>query len=178
MLSALGLICLSLTANITYAAEQDKLQKALAPLQFLVGWCWSGEFPDGKRVDTHCYESMYSGAHLRDRHVVTGGPSLYQGETIYSWNKAGNRVSYVYWNSYGGVSQGTMTQEQNAIRFPDESYTGTDGKSVTISTLWENITADGYDSVSIEESSDGTKKERRVRYQRKDFMENPANHGG
>ena len=47
------------------------LRAELEPLRFLLGHCWRGEFRNGS-VDVHCFESVYGGQHVRDRHEVTG----------------------------------------------------------------------------------------------------------
>ena len=156
-----------------HADENRLLRAELAPLEFLAGWCWAGTFPDGKQTDTHCFEPVYDGAHLRDRHAVTGGSTLYRGETIYSWNGRSNEITYVYWNSLGGTSTGTATPLGDAFAFPDESYLGPDGETVTVSSTWENVTADAYDSLSVETYADGTVRERRIRYEKRPFVVDP-----
>ncbi len=69
------------------------LRAELEPLRFLVGGCWRGEFRNGA-LDTHCFESVYGGRHIRDRHEVKGPDGLYRGETLYSWNGASRQVEY------------------------------------------------------------------------------------
>ncbi|MEM8817782.1 MAG: hypothetical protein AAGE85_18360, partial [Pseudomonadota bacterium] len=141
-------LALALAMTGANAETNDGLRSELQPLQFLIGACWAGQFPDGARTDVHCYESVFEGMHLRDRHAVTGGATTYRGETVYSWSGDRQTIAYVYWNSYGGVSTGTATPDSGKIAFPDESYTGPNGATITISSSWENITADGYDSIS------------------------------
>lgn len=161
---------------ITGSANADSdstVRPELESLQFLVGACWAGQFPDGKQTDVHCFEPVYAGMHLRDRHVVSGGSALYRGETIYSWNQDAKQIAYVYWNSYGGVSTGTATPDTGTMRFPDESYIGSDGKTVIISSIWENVTDDGYDSLSIETFPGGETRERRVHYQKRPYAQDP-----
>ena len=81
--------------------------------------------------------------------AVTGGPALYEGETIYSWNVATKEITYVYWNSIGGVSTGTATVlDDGSIAFPDESYTGTRGEKIVLSTHWQNIGLDDFNAVT------------------------------
>lgn len=126
----------------------------LAPLQFLVGHCWRGEIAGGKQVDTHCYEDVYGGKHVRDRHEVTGGKSIYRGETIFSWNAKLGHVEYTYWNSLGGVSRGTMTVKDGVLDFGDESYTGSDGKIRKIATSWRP-SEKSYEVISTENGVTG-----------------------
>ena len=45
---------------------------AAAPLDPFVGSCWAADFTPTMR-DTHCFEAMYGGAHVRDRHEVKEG---------------------------------------------------------------------------------------------------------
>src|SRR5688500_19041631 len=88
----------------------------LEPMAFLAGHCWQGTFTDGK-VDTHCFEPVYGGRFLRDRHEVTGGGSIYAGETLYGWNAETNRVEYTYWNTSGGISRGSMVPRGAMLDF-------------------------------------------------------------
>lgn len=160
--------------SLTFAASADdsnSLRGELKALEFLVGWCWTGQFPDGKRTDTHCFESVYEGMHVRDRHVATGGSSPYRGESIYSWNNQTEEISFVYWNSIGGVSTGTAKPKGSSIFFPDESYEGPDGQVVKISSAWENITDDDFDAIVTEAIVGGATKESRIHFRRRAFLE-------
>lgn len=146
-------------------AAPPPLRAELEPLRFLVGHCWRGEFRNGA-VDTHCFESVYGGQHIRDRHEVKGEGAPYAGETIYSWDGAAKQVGYTYWNSSGGVSRGTMAPKGEALDFGDETYTGADGRKLTISTLWRKSGPDSYETVS-RSAADPTGS-RVVRYKRVD----------
>ena len=137
----------------------------LAPLAFLVGHCWRGEFSGGAK-DTHCFESVFDGRHVRDRHEVAGPGEPYRGETLYSWNAAQGRVEYTYWNSLGGVSRGTMAAKAGILDFGDESYTGPNGERMTMSTLWRRVGDDSYEAVTV--SKAGATPDRVVRYRRVD----------
>ena len=141
------------------------LRAELEPLRFLIGHCWRGEFRNGA-VDVHCFESVYGGRHIRDRHEVKGPGAPYRGETLYSWNGETKRVEYTYWNSSGGVSRGTMSPKEGALDFGDETYTGPDGRKMSISTMWRKAGADAYESVSTS-GADPTGS-RVVRYTRVD----------
>ena len=55
------------------------------PIEFVVGSCWTGTFPDGRQTDEHCFDWLFGHRFVRDRHIVRGGP-YYEGETIYSWD--------------------------------------------------------------------------------------------
>ncbi|MGA9583007.1 MAG: SRPBCC family protein [Allosphingosinicella sp.] len=141
------------------------LRAELEPLRFLLGHCWRGEFKNGA-VDTHCFESVYGGRHVRDRHEVKGPGAPYRGETLYSWDGSAKQVGYTYWNSSGGVSRGTMAAKGDELDFGDETYTGADGRKTTISTMWRKVGADAYETVS-RSAADPTGS-RVVRYKRVD----------
>ncbi|MGZ8307590.1 MAG: SRPBCC family protein [Allosphingosinicella sp.] len=147
------------------AGAAPPLRAELEPLRFLLGQCWRGEFKNGA-VDMHCFESVYGGQHVRDRHEVKGPGAPYRGETLYSWDGAAKRVGYTYWNSSGGVSRGTMSAKAEGLDFGDETHTGADGRKMTISTMWRKAGADAYETVS-RSAADPTGS-RVVRYERVD----------
>ncbi len=94
-------------------------QQPLQPWGALVGHCWVGPAPGGQGTDKHCFEAVYGGQHIRDRHVVTiDGRDVYAGETLYS--ARGSQVIFSYWNSLGGLGTGTA-----AIAGEDWRFTGT-----------------------------------------------------
>lgn len=103
-------------------AGEPAADRPLAPLAFLAGYCWNGTFADGKTTDEHCYEWVYGGKFLRDRHLVRGGPQPYQGESLYFWDGEQKALAYIYFNSDGGVSRGTLKIEGDTLLFPTERY--------------------------------------------------------
>ena len=101
------------------AAASLMAEAPLQPLSALVGHCFVGPAPGNAGIDRHCFESVYGGQHVRDRHVVTvGGKPVYEGESIYS--AKGRQVVFTYWNSLGGLGTG-----QAAIGSDDWRFTGT-----------------------------------------------------
>ena len=143
------------------AAEPAPLREGLQPLAFLAGHCWRGAFKTGEQ-DTHCFEPVYEGQHLRDRHEVSGGKGVYKGETLYSFD--GKAATYTYWNSRGGVSRGTMRPDGERLDFGDESYTDPNGRRISISTHWRRVGDDAYEAVTV--SPELPSMNRTVRYQR------------
>jgi hypothetical protein len=164
---SVGFAVMALTAAVPFAANADDkpLNEQLAPLAFLAGYCWSGPFADSKATDEHCYEWMYGGKFLRDRHIVRGGQKPYRGETIFFWDGAENSVAYVYFNSDGGVSRGILKVEGQALMFPAERYTeGSVTREFSTTLVREN--ADNY-YTSTRELKDGDWQEAwRVAYRR------------
>jgi uncharacterized protein YndB with AHSA1/START domain len=147
------------------ALADPPLRAELRPLEFLVGHCWEGTLPDGKS-DRHCFESVYGGQHIRDHHVVSaqsGGPGVYSGETFYS--AAGNgRLAFVYFNSIGGVSQGSLGAEPDRLNFGEEHYRGPDGRQITLSVSWRRVGDDAYEAITT--STDAPRMNGTVRYRR------------
>jgi uncharacterized protein YndB with AHSA1/START domain len=128
------------------AAASQALPPAFEPMAFLVGHCWEGKFESGE-TDTHCFDTVYDGQHIRDRHQVTGGKGVYRGETIYS--RDGQGVTYTYWNSVGGVSRGTMKGSGDKLDFGTEHHRTKDGKEIAIATHWQrDIFNDAYEAVT------------------------------
>jgi hypothetical protein len=136
-----------------------------APQAFLAGSCWKGTFPDGKRTDEHCFEWIYGGQFLRDRHTVKGGEAPYGGETIYYWDAESKLVRYLYINVLGGHMQGTVTPRDGALYFPQEKYS--DGKMEQIyRSSWRPDGDDAYLSVAEVKVPDGWKEAWRIRLQK------------
>jgi hypothetical protein len=135
------------------------------PQAFLAGSCWKGTFPDGKQVDEHCFEWIYDGQFLRDRHTVAGGSSSYGGETIYYFDAASRTVHYLYINVLGGSSRGTVTVKDDALAFPEESYS--DGKQQqTYRSTWRRDGNDAYFVLTEVKTPQGWKEAWRMHMQR------------
>jgi hypothetical protein len=120
----------------------------LEPLAFLAGQCWSGPFPDGKVTDEHCFEWVYDGRFLRDRHIVRGGKKPYRGETLYYWDVAAKAITYIYFNSDGGVSRGTAKAEGDTLVFPSEHHTFEGGATIEYDTTWKREGDDRYVAIT------------------------------
>jgi hypothetical protein len=138
---SLGIAALCAVVATAAAAE---LRDELRPLQFLVGSCWTGTFPDGKATDTHCFEPVFEGQFLRDRHVVRGAKKAYAGESLYAWDPKQKKVTYMYWNSDGGISTGVAEPgSPGEITFPEE-HTSSGGET-TLKSVWTRRGDDAYD---------------------------------
>lgn len=117
----------------------------LAPLDFLVGRCWTGEIAPGMR-DTHCFEVL-EGDRVRDSHdVYRETASVYSGDTIYEWDAAANAIRFTY--SSGGklVGQGHVRAIPGGLDFGTVDYAGGDGK-VAISSRWLRVGDAAYDAI-------------------------------
>ncbi|HEX4737471.1 MAG TPA: hypothetical protein VH331_07910 [Allosphingosinicella sp.] len=140
------LAALLLTAPLLAATPAETLAPSLRPLAFLVGSCWRGVFPDGHAADTHCFTADYGGAFVRDRHVVTGGPRPYSGESLYRWDAAERQILFAYYASDGGFDSGRVAPVDAGLDFPDQVFAEADGSRMTLRSHW---TRDGADALLI-----------------------------
>ena len=133
-----------LLAAAAASAPTGLKQSALEPWASFVGHCWSGAAP-GKGVDTHCFEAVYGGQHVRDRHEVkVGDKTVYAGETLYSVE--GGAVTLTYWNSLGGIGRGRATANGAELTFSGEMRGTPNGASEAFAATWHMV--DGAYEVS------------------------------
>ena len=119
------------------------------PLAFLVGHCWKGTFPASPVTDEHCFSWIYDGKFVRDEHVVHRGAGQpdNRGESIYVWDGAAQELQYLYIESAGGFSRGTVSGEGDALVFPPSSYQEK-GQTQTYRSRWQPAGQDAYDVVT------------------------------
>jgi len=138
------------------AAARAEAPGPYQPLAFLVGHCWKGSFPDSRVTDEHCFSWIYGGKFVRDQHVVHRGgaePDA-QGESIYVWDGSTQQLQYLYIESAGGFSRGTVTQEGTALVFPPTQYTE-HGATQTYRSRWQPAGSDAYDVLTEFQAKDG-----------------------
>lgn len=124
------------------------------PLAFLAGHCWRGTFPDGKQTDEHCFSWIYGGKFLRDLHTVKGTEHEdSRGESIYFWNSSGKQLEYLYIESQGGFSRGSVATDQDALVFASASYVE-NGHTQTYRSRWQRLGAHAYDVITEFQTKD------------------------
>ena len=138
-----------LLAGMAMAAPAEAPPAPYQPLAFLVGHCWKGTFPDGKATDEHCFSWIYGGKFVRDEHVVHRGEGHADGlgESIYVWDAASKQLQYLYIESAGGFSRGTVSGEGDTLVFPPTSYLEK-GETQTYRSRWQPAGQDAYDVVT------------------------------
>ena len=122
---------------------------ASAPPGFndFVGSCWAADFTK-TMTDRHCFERILDGTHIRDAHEVKEkGKVVYAGETIYSLD--GGKVVFTYFNSLGGVGNGTVSQARGSMRFTGTMRASPDAKIQPIDSEWRSIDDDHYEVRSL-----------------------------
>ncbi|MDE0855666.1 MAG: hypothetical protein OSA97_14715 [Nevskia sp.] len=148
---ALIALCLLLPPLALADAAPDPLQ----PLAFLAGHCWKGSFPGQAQTDEHCFEWLYDGHFLRDRHVVRGpGHPDYLGETTYYWDADARRIQYLYIESQGGTSKGGVEAAADGLSFPPARYVD-NGREQVYRSRWQRSGDDAYEAVNEFRSKDG-----------------------
>ena len=147
----LAILALATVAG-TAAAEPAELLK---PMAFLAGHCWKGAFADGKTTDEHCFAWMYGGRVLRDTHVVrTPGKPDGTGESTYYVDSVGNRLAFLYIESGGGFSRGTVESLPESLLFPDTQYIS-DGEAMVYRARWTRKDEKSYEAWSEAQMADG-----------------------
>jgi hypothetical protein len=144
---SLVLAAVSLAAATAQAAA-PAASTPYQPLAYLVGHCWRGTFPDGKVSDEHCFTWIYGGKFVRDVHVVDrGAAGKDQGESIYLWDAGAGQLQYLYIESAGGFSRGSVAAEGNALVFPPTHYRE-GGQEQVYRSRWQRLGEDAYDVVT------------------------------
>ena len=122
------------------------------PLAFLVGSWWKGDLPQQgalKQTDEHCFSWVYPGLFIRDQHRVhkgDGNPD-YLGETVYYWDAKSKQLDYLYIESDGGHSGGTVEANGDALVFPATDYVD-EGKTQTYRSRWQRAGDGAYDVIT------------------------------
>jgi hypothetical protein len=122
---------------------------------FLAGHCWKGNFPGKAQTDEHCFEWVYDGRFLRDRHVVhdEGHPDTL-GETTYYWDAAAAQIQYLYIESQGGFSRGAVVVSDDGLVFPPTTYVE-QGKEQVYRSQWKRDGDEAYEAISEFKTRDG-----------------------
>jgi hypothetical protein len=127
------------------AATQVLAEPALQPFASFVGHCWSGDAPGGGGTDTHCFEAVYGGQHIRDRHtVVVNGKRVYEGEALYSVEAGA--ITFTYWNSIGGVGHGSASAAGAEMHFNGQMRPSPSSQAEPMKATWRTV-ADGYEVI-------------------------------
>jgi len=137
------------------SAARTEAPRALEPLAFLAGSCWKGSFPGRATTDEHCFEWVYGGKFLRDRHVVRGDSVPYEGETVYAWDATQRRIVWWYIARPGFHSTGDVVADGDLLTFGERVVAA---RPRQLRTTWRRSGADAY-LVRVEELADGGVRE-------------------
>ena len=148
IVTRLGLAAASLGA-VAAALAADTATSPYQPLTFLIGHCWKGTFPNSTVTDEHCFSWVYADKFVRDEHVVhrgNGRPDD-RGESIYLWDPAAGELQYLYIESGGGFSRGTVAPAEDALVFPPTHY-WEGGVEQIYRSRWQPAGAHAYDVIT------------------------------
>lgn len=154
-LSILGVL-LGLSTLAPPAGAGAVPETAFQPLDRLAGGCYRGTFPDGRSTDEHCWEWVWEGKFLRDRHVVRGPQPDYEGETIYGWDSGTGQLRFWYFTNAGFYATGVMRPDGERAVFPETVVEGGRRREIESVTTFP---ADGVYRVESREKVDGAWKE-------------------
>jgi hypothetical protein len=98
----------------------------------LAGACWRGEFPDGKTVDTQCYELQYGRVLAGTIAIDREGRAPYAGRGTLLWDAKAEKLLFWFWSSGGTYGQMEAKWEGDALRFPDTVWTRIDPDSFRV----------------------------------------------
>lgn len=135
------------------AAPAEAPNNPLQPLQFLVGHCWAGDFPNGMGKDTHCFEPMYGGKFIRDKHVLHGKQGDYLGETTYAFDPRQKQIVYWYFSSDGDIDSSSVLPVADGFDFPERHLT--QPQDVTMRTHWKRNGDDRYEAINERKTGNG-----------------------
>jgi hypothetical protein len=170
-----SLILLGVTT--LYATAADAAKNPLQPLDFLVGHCWAGDFPNGMGKDTHCFEPMYGGKFIRDKHVLHGKGGDYLGETIYAFDATKKQIVYWYFSSDGDIDSSSVIPVADGFDFPERHLT--QPQDLTMRTHWKRGGDDRYQSINERKTGNGAwQTEWKIDYIRVDAASSEAAKSG
>jgi hypothetical protein len=143
-----------MTIALLLAAQAAEVHgPSLDTFKPFVGACWRADF-SAQVQDTHCFDAMYGGAHVRDRHEVQeGGKTVYAGETVYSAD--GPDLVFTYFNSLGGVGEGKVGAADRLLGFTGTMRPSPDKPEQSIDSEWRILDADHYEVRSLVKSPSG-----------------------
>jgi hypothetical protein len=144
-----ALLVTALALTIAAAEPAAPPASPYEPLAFLVGHCWKGTFPGSPVTDEHCFSWVYGDKFVRDQHVVHHGDGRPDdlGESLYLWDASAQELQYLYIESAGGFSRGTVTSEAGTLVFPPARYTE-NGAQQLYRSRWRRLGPDAYEVVT------------------------------
>jgi len=170
-LALVTIACLSVCAMAGDDPPKADADRHLAPLAFLAGHCWEGEFDNGYR-DVQCYDWLYQEKFLRSEHRVIGTSPQYEGITYYGWDPQRQRIRFHYFTSTGAVSEGYLEAIDGGFRVP-EQHVDADGNVTEIETAFTQTDENHYSAASRRRADGEWRILHTAVYRRLDATESP-----
>jgi hypothetical protein len=128
---------------------------------------------DGKQRDLQCFESLYGGKLVGNNHMVQGSDPLYEGQTVFSWDEANQRIRFHYFTSTGAVSEGHFVANADGTMTIPERHVGKDGAVTELENLYRRDGEHAYRVVTRQKTAGGWKEVMNLRYVRTDMETSP-----
>jgi len=142
-----------IAAALLLALQSPARAPNLSVFKPFIGACWRTEFT-ATMHDTHCFEAMFGGAHVLDRHEVKeGDKTVYAGETVYSAD--GPDLVFTYFNSLGGMGIGKVGSADRMLGFTGTMRASPDKAEQPIDSEWRLIDVDHYEVRSLVPTTEG-----------------------
>lgn len=144
---AIFVLALSL-APATAPASAPPAAPPLAPFGWLAGLagsCWTGTDAEGRATDRQCYALQYDRFLRGTIEIHAGGAtgnSAIEGDSVFAWDAARERLVYSYWASSGHIGRAEAHFEGARLVFPptDEG----EGTAFATRSLWDLLDADSF----------------------------------
>lgn len=105
----------------------------------LVGHSYLGTFPNGKMTDEQHFQWVYDGKFVRNVHYVRNqkGEVVYEGETIFAYDREKKRLVYWYWNITGGYLTGWAESENGRQVWYGKNHADAAQTKESKSAVWD-----------------------------------------
>ena len=122
---------------------QPPMDDPMAPLRFLSGQCWRGQFGESPAYDVMCAEDM-PGGHIKARHMVRGIDGEYRGETVYFYDTEQQRIRFHYYTSLGAFQQGVVSFDGERFHLDPIRHVRADGTILHLRATGEKLGNGNY----------------------------------
>jgi hypothetical protein len=132
-----------ISSSTSRASDKGRNAGPFEAMSFLAGSCWKGAFNDRPSVtDEHCFEWLYDGKFLQDKHVVRGDSIPYEGQTLFAWNAKEKKIVYWYIAVPGFYSTGYVDAKDQKIMFIDDLHAASGRRDLR--SVWERTGPDAF----------------------------------
>lgn len=135
----------------------------------VVGYCWTGTFPDGKTQHSHCYTSQFD-QFIRGTATLEGEregqrADLFSGDSLFAWNDKAKRIEYYVWGSDGVHGKHEAYYAGEELVFPVISRK--DPTKIAFRSVWRRIDASSFEVRRETPDGTGWKTELTVLYRKR-----------
>jgi hypothetical protein len=134
----------------------------------VVGYCWTGTFPDGKTQHSHCYTSQFD-QFIRGTATLSGEhdgrrEAEFHGDSMFAWNEQDKRIEYYIWGSDGSHGKLDAYYAGDELVFPVQSRK--DPTKLAFRSVWRRIDESSIEVRREVPDGEGWKTELTILYRR------------